>query len=104
MYAVIKDRGKQYKVEPGESIQIDLKENVKKGDILEFEDVLMVSKEGKTYIGKPTLENAKVISEVQSHLKGKKLVVMKFRRRKDSRTKRGHRQKYTSIKIKEIIS
>lgn len=104
MYAVIKDRGKQYKVEPGESIQIDLKENVKKGDTLEFEDVLMVSKEGKTYIGKPTLENAKVISEVQSHLKGKKLVVMKFRRRKDSRTKRGHRQKYTSIKIKEIIS
>ena len=45
MYAVIKDRGKQYKVEPGESIQIDLRENVKKGDTLEFEDVLMVSKE-----------------------------------------------------------
>jgi LSU ribosomal protein L21P len=48
----------------------------------------MVSKEGETFIGKPTVENAKVISEVQGHVKGKKLVVMKFRRRKDSRTKK----------------
>ena len=62
----------------------------------------MVSKEGKTYIGKPTVENAKVISEVQCHEKGKKLIVMKFRRRKNSRTKNGHRQNYTRIKIKEI--
>ncbi len=104
MYAVIRERGKQYKVEPGKSIQIDLKENVNKGDTLEFTDVLMVSKDGKTYVGKPTVENAKVVSEVQGHIKGKKLVVVKFRRRKDSRTKRGHRQKYTKIKIKEIIS
>jgi large subunit ribosomal protein L21 len=104
MYAVIKEGGKQYKVEPGKSIEIDLKENVKKGDTLELTDVLMVSKEGKTQIGTPTVENAKVISEVQSHIKGKKLVVMKFRRRKDSRTKRGHRQKCTKIKIKEIVS
>lgn len=103
MYAVIKDGTKQYKVEPGRSVQIDLKDNVKKGDTLEFKEVLMVSKEGKTLIGKPTLENAKVISEVQGQVKGKKLVVMKFRRRKDSRVKTGHRQKYTKVKIKEII-
>ena len=64
----------------------------------------MVSKDGKTQIGTPTVENAKVISEVQSNTKGKKLVVMKFRRRKDSRTKRGHRQKYTKVKINEIVS
>ena len=104
MYAVIRERGKQYKVEPGKSIQIDLKEDAKKGDTLELTDVLMVSKDGETQIGTPTVENAKVISEVQGHTKGKKLVVMKFRRRKDSRTKRGHRQKYTKIKIKEIVS
>ncbi len=103
MYAVIKDGGKQYKVEPGKSLQIDLKDNVKKGDTLEFNDVLMVSKEGETLIGKPTLENAKVVSEVQGQVKGKKLIVMKFRRRKDSRTKRGHRQKYTTVNIKEIV-
>ena len=102
MYAVIKEGGKQYKVEPGKSIEIDLKGNVKKGDTLEFTDVLMVSKEGKTQIGTPIVENAKVISEVQSNTKGKKLVVMKFRRRKDSRTKTG--QKYTKIKINEIVS
>jgi large subunit ribosomal protein L21 len=104
MYAVIRERGKQYKVEPGKSIEIDLKENTKKGDTLELTDVLMVSKDGETQIGVPTVENAKVISEVQGHTKGKKLVVMKFRRRKDSRTKQGHRQKYTKIKIKEIVS
>lgn len=104
MYAVIKDGGKQYKVEPGESIQIDLRENFNKGDTLEFKDVLMISKEGKTYIGSPTLKNAKVISEVQGHVKGEKIVIMKFRRKKDSRTKRGHRQKYTRVKIKEVVS
>ncbi len=104
MYAVIRERGKQYKVEPGKSIEIDLKEDAKKGDTLELTDVLMVSKDGETQIGTPTVENAKVISEVQGHTKGKKLVVMKFRRRKDSRTKRGHRQKYTKIKINEIVS
>ena len=103
MYAVIRERGKQYKVEPGKSIEIDLKENAKKGDTLELTDVLMVSKDGETQIGAPTVENAKVISEVQGHTKGKKLVVMKFRRRKDSRTKQGHRQKYTKIKINEIV-
>ena len=104
MYAVIKDRGKQYKVEPGEIIRIDLKEDLKKGDTFEFEDVLLVSKEVKTSVGKPTVENAKVISEVQGHVKGKKLIVMKFRRRKDSRTKVGHRQKYTRVKITEVVS
>ncbi len=104
MYAVIRERGKQYKDEPGKRIEIDLKENTKKGDTLELKDVLMVSKDGETQIGVPTVENAKVISEVQGHTKGKKLVVMKFRRRKDSRTKQGHRQKYTKIKIKEIVS
>jgi large subunit ribosomal protein L21 len=104
MYAVIRERGKQYKVEPGKIIEIDLKEDTKKGDTLELTDVLMVSKDGETQIGTPTVENAKVISEVQGHTKGKKLVVMKFRRRKDSRTKRGHRQKYTKIKINEIVS
>ncbi len=104
MYAVIKEGGKQYKVEPGESIEIDLRENAKKGDTLEHKEVLMVSKDGNTVIGTPTVENAKVISEVQGQSKGKKLTVMKFRRRKDSRTKRGHRQKYTKIKINEIVT
>lgn len=104
MYAVIKNEGKQYKVEPGKSLDIDLKENLKKGDTLEFNEVLMVSKEDETFIGKPTVENAKVISEVQGHVKGKKIVVMKFRRRKDSRTKNGHRQKYTRVKVNEIVT
>ncbi|MCP5002610.1 MAG: 50S ribosomal protein L21 [Planctomycetes bacterium] len=104
MYAVVKNKGKQYKVEPGKSLDIDLNGNLKKGDILEFEDVLMISKEGETVIGKPTVENAKVISEVEGHVKGKKIVVMKFRRRKDSRTKNGHRQRYTRVKVSEIVS
>ena len=58
MYAVIRERGKQYKVEPGNVIEIDLKDDVKKGDTLEHNEVLMVSKDGEAQIGAPTIENA----------------------------------------------
>lgn len=102
MYAVIREGGKQYKVEPGKNIQIDFKENVNKGDTLEFTDVLMVSKEGKTCVGKPTVENAKVISEVQGHTKSKKLIIMKFRRRKDPGLNEGIDRNIQELKLKKL--
>lgn len=103
MYAVIKDNGKQYKVKTGDNIWLDLKEDTKKGDIIEFNDILLYSTENETKIGTPLVPDVKVVAEVKGMKKGKKLVVMKFRRRKDSRTKRGHRQKYTEVNIKEIV-
>lgn len=104
MYAVIKDNGKQYKVKTGDTIWLDLKEETKKGDTIEFNDVLLYSNDNETKVGTPLVTDVKVVAEIKGMKKGKKLVVMKFRRRKNSRTKKGHRQKYTEVNIKEIVT
>ncbi|MEP9410944.1 MAG: 50S ribosomal protein L21 [Candidatus Brocadia sp.] len=104
MYAIVKDRGKQYKVRAGEHHLIDLKADAQIGQILEFQDVLVCSnEEGSTTFGTAANKNAKVIAEVEGVKKGIKSMTIKFRRRKESMTRRGHREKYTRIKIKEII-
>ncbi len=103
MYAIIKDRGKQYKVRAGERHLIDLKADAQVGETLEFGDVLVCSdEEGDTTFGTTANKNAKVIAEVEGMKKGVKTMTIKFRRRKESMTRRGHREKYTKIKIKEI--
>ncbi|MGR3177041.1 MAG: 50S ribosomal protein L21 [Candidatus Anammoxibacter sp.] len=104
MYAVMKDKGKQYKVKTGDNIWLDLNEDSKEGDLIEFKDILVYSNDDETKVGTPLVPNVKVVAEVKGMKKGKKLVIMKFRRRKDSRTKNGHRQKYTEVNIKEIVS
>ncbi len=104
MYAIMKDRGKQYKVRAGERHLIDLKADAQTGETLEFNDVLVYSGEdGNVTIGAGANKNAKVIAEVEGVKKSKKCMTIKFRRRKESMTRRGHREKYTTIKIKEII-
>ncbi|MDN3515808.1 MAG: 50S ribosomal protein L21 [Candidatus Brocadia sp.] len=104
MYAIVKDRGKQYKVRAGERHLIDLKADAQIGQILEFQDVLVCStEEGNTTFGTAANQHAKVIAEVEGVKKGTKSMTIKFRRRKESMTRRGHREKYTRIKIKEII-
>ncbi|MEK6739340.1 MAG: 50S ribosomal protein L21 [Planctomycetota bacterium] len=103
MYAIIKDRGKQYKVRAGERHLIDLKSDKQAGDTLEFNDVLVCSDEaGNNTLGSEVNKNAKVIAEVEGIKKGEKSMTIKFRRRKESLTRRGHREQYTKIKIKEI--
>lgn len=104
MYAIVKDRGKQYKVRAGERHLIDLKADAQIGQILEFNDVLVCSnEEGTTTLGITANKNAKVVAEVEGIKKGVKSMTIKFRRRKESLTRKGHREKYTRIKIKEII-
>lgn len=103
MYVIIKDRGKQYKVRAGERHLIDLKADAQVGETLEFDDVLVCSDEqGNTTLGATTNKSAKVIAEVEGIKKSAKSMTIKFRRRKESMTRRGHREKYTRIKIKEI--
>ena len=104
MYAIMKDNGRQYKVKTGDRIWLDLKDDTVEGDILEFNDILVYSNDDETTVGTPLVEGVKVVAEVKGMRKAKKLVVMKFRRRKDSRTKRGHRQRYTEVNIKDIVS
>ncbi|MGQ3684871.1 MAG: 50S ribosomal protein L21 [Candidatus Loosdrechtia sp.] len=105
MYAIIKDRGKQYKVRVGERHLIDLKANAEIGETLEFSDVLVCSDEkNSATFGISNNKNAKVIAEVEGIKKGIKSMTIKFRRRKESMSRRGHREKYTQIKVREIVS
>lgn len=102
MYAIIKDRGKQYKVSPGECLLIDLMEGLKEKDPIEFSEVIAVGDESNTRIGNPLVAGAKVLAEVECQTLGEKVRIIKFRRRENYRRKRGHRQAFTQVKIKEI--
>jgi large subunit ribosomal protein L21 len=97
MFAVIETGGKQYHVQEGDILFVEkLNENV--GDTLTFEKVLMVNDQ----VGEPYLKAAKVTAEIKSHGKGKKIVIFKYKAKKDYRKKQGHRQPFTKIEIKSI--
>ena len=100
-YAVIKTGGKQHKVEEGEIISIE-KLNAEEGDKVEFEEVLAIKSEVKLQVGSPVIDGAKVTGTVLSQEKDKKVVIIKMRRRQDYRSKQGHRQKLTKVKIDSI--
>jgi len=101
MYAVIKTGGKQYRVSEGNILEIE-KIDGKQGDVVSFDDVLMVSKNGDVKIGRPVIEDAKVTGEIVTQTKGPKITVFKMKRRKGFRKKTGHRQQLTVLKIKGI--
>ena len=101
MYAVIQTGGKQYKVTPGEELQVE-KLDGKAGDEVYFDNVLLVSKEGKLTVGRPVLENVRVVAKITGQGRGPKIVVFKYKRRKGYRKKRGHRQDFTAVTIMEI--
>ena len=101
MYAVIKTGGKQHRVSEGDVIAIE-KINGGKGDIVIFEEVLMISKGEEIKVGTPFLKGAKVSGEIIEQTKADKINVFKMKRRKGFKKKTGHRQKLTKMKIKEI--
>ncbi|OAJ34970.1 50S ribosomal protein L21 [Piscirickettsia salmonis] len=101
MYAVIKSGGKQYRVKEGQILKIEKIEN-DQGSNVEFDQVLMVGEGDSLKVGTPIVESAKVTAEVLEHAKGRKIQIIKFRRRKNSRRQMGHRQWYTAVKITGI--
>ena len=101
MYAVVELSGKQHKVEVDQTLDIDL-QKVEKGSKITFENVLLLADGDNVQLGQPYLENASVTAEVMDIVKGEKLSILRFRRRKNSMRKIGHRQKFTKIQIKEI--
>ena len=105
MYAIIEDGGRQFKVEVGKELMIDYRgEAVTPGTKIEFEKVLAVSSGESVTIGQPTVDGTKVLAEVVDSAKGPKLTICKFKRRKHSKKRTGHRQIYTLVKISEIIT
>lgn len=103
MYAVIQTGGKQYRVAPGDTLTVEkLPGNV--GDAVEFGEVLMLSRDGSLAVGTPRVEGARVTGKIVQHGRGEKLVVYKFRRRKNYRLRNGHRQNYTSIQISDVLA
>lgn len=102
MYAVIKTGGKQYRVCEGQTLRIETLE-ANEGDAIEFDEVLMVGEGADVKVGTPTVEGAKVAATVKCHGRGKKVTIIKFRRRKNrSRLKKGHRQNFTEVEITGI--
>lgn len=100
MYAVIKTGGKQYRVMEGQRLRVE-KLLGGKGESVTFGDVLMIG--GDTpKIGKPTVSGAKVSATIQAQARGEKIIVFKFRRRKNYRRKNGHRQPFTELLITSI--
>jgi large subunit ribosomal protein L21 len=100
MYAVIKTGGKQYRVSEGQLLRVE-KLVGSAGDKITFSEVLLVGGDAPK-IGRPLVQGAAVAAEITAQDRGKKLIVFKFRRRKNYRRKNGHRQPYTELKITGI--
>jgi len=101
MYAVVRIAGEQVRVDKGQRLRVP-KLDLAEGTQQEFTNVLLVSKEGETFVGTPTVEGASVRATVVGHGRGEKIVVFKMKRRKKYRRRRGHRQDYTEIQVDDI--
>lgn len=102
MFAVIRDGGRQLTVKEGDRVRVDLKAGLEAGAEVRFDEVLLVGGEGGPKVGAPTVDGAAVVGTVLGEEKGDKLVVFKKRRRKNSKRKNGHRQRFTAVKIEKI--
>ena len=101
MYAVIETGGKQYRVKQGQYLKVE-KLEADEGSSVDLDKVLLVADGDDLKVGAPYLDGGKVTATIKSHGRGKKIRIVKFRRRKHSRTTQGHRQSYTEIEITGI--
>ncbi len=105
MYAIIEDSGRQYRVCEGDVLDVDIRELPEGAKEIEFPRILLISDEGKAKVGTPLLEGVKVVAEiVEDRAKGPKVFIYRLRRRKASRTKTGHRQKYLRVRVSKIVA
>ena len=101
MYAVIKTGGKQYRVQQGDVIFVE-KLDAQADEAVTFDEVLLVGDADQSKVGTPVVEGAKVEGKVLSQVKGKKIVVYKYKAKKNERKKQGHRQPYTKVEITAV--
>ena len=104
MYAIIQDGSRQYKVEKGATIRFDRKPKHKEGEKVEFDKVLALHDGEKVQVGAPHVSGAKVVGQIVREIKGDKIRVYKYRRREGWKNTTGHRQKYTLVKITDILA
>lgn len=102
MYAIIETGGKQYKVEEGNTILVEKIEG-NDGDLVRFDRILLVSNDEELKVGKPLVEGAAVEGTIVEQGKSRKVIVFKYKAKKDYRKKQGHRQPYTKVKVEKII-
>lgn len=101
MYAIVECGGKQYKAEPGALIKLE-KMPGEAGEEILLDRVLLVADGENIHVGRPVVDGKVVRARIVEHGRGEKIVVFKYKRRKDSRKKQGHRQAYTAVKIEGI--
>ena len=105
VYAIISDGGHQYKVEEGQTFEVQLKDIPENARTFDFDRVLLVGDvTGGPKVGRPTVPGAKVSCSVVDEIMGDKITIQKFRRRKNSSLKKGHRQQYLRLKVEKITS
>ncbi len=103
-FAIIQTGGKQYKVKASEILKIEELKNIKSEDKIEFNEILAYGDDNTIEVGSPLVKGAKVEAELLKNGKNRTILVFKKRRRKNSRRKNGHRQRFSLIKIKKIFS
>ncbi len=103
MYAVIKSGGKQYTVRPGDRLDVEKLEG-DAGSSIELTDVLMVSDGDTVAVGTPSVAGARVVAEIVEHGKGKKIQVFKYKNKIRYRKRTGHRQQFTRLNVREILT
>ena len=102
-YAIFKTGGKQYRVQPGDTLDVELLPN-DIDSVAEFRQVLAVSRDGELTVGSPVVSGAMVRAQVKSHYKDRKVMVYKYKAKTRYRRKRGHRQSYTRVVIQDILT
>jgi large subunit ribosomal protein L21 len=102
MYAILETGGKQYKVRPGDTLEVE-KLPAEAGETVELDRVLMLADGEDVSIGAPLVEGAKVVAEVVDQHRGPKIIVFKYKAKVRYRRKTGHRQSLTTLRIKEIL-
>lgn len=101
MYAMVEIQGSQYKAEKGKRLTVQ-KVNSEKGDVVEFDKVLLLRDDKKVKVGEPYVKGAAVKTVVEDHVRGQKITVFKYKRRKRYRRTQGHRQSYSVLRVEEI--
>jgi len=103
MYAIVETGGKQYRVQVGQTVQVE-RLDVEAGGTVELDRVLLVAGDEGVQVGTPVLESARVVATVVDHVRGPKLIVFKYRAKERYRVKKGHRQELTRLRIEAITA